>query len=58
MNYLDELQLSDLQQEVEQQRPDLSFFETYYPKLSRSPEIQKIYSLIDKIARSNATVLI
>ncbi len=58
MNYLDELQLSDVQQEVEQQRPDLSFFETYYPKLSRSPEIQKIYGLIDKVARSNATVLI
>lgn len=59
MSYLDELQLADLHQYVEQHlRPDLSFFETYYPQLSRCPEIQKIYSLIDKIARSNATVLI
>jgi transcriptional regulator with GAF, ATPase, and Fis domain len=59
MNYVDELRLTDLQQDIEQHsRPDLSYFETYYPKLSRCPEIQKIYSLIDKIARSNATVLI
>ncbi|HOT98410.1 MAG TPA: sigma-54 dependent transcriptional regulator [bacterium] len=59
MKYVDELQLAELHQDVEQHlRPDLSYFETYYPKLSRCPEIQKIYSLIDKIARSNATVLI
>lgn len=59
INYMDDLQLAELEQEVQQHgKPDLSFFETYYPKLSRSPEIQKIYSLISKIARSNATVLI
>ncbi len=59
MNYVDELRLAELHQDEEQHlRPDLSYFETYYPKLSRCPEIQKIYSLIDKIARSNATVLI
>jgi len=33
-------------------------FKLYYPKVSRSPEIQKIYALINQISRSNATVLI
>lgn len=35
-----------------------SGFQLYYPKVSKSPEIQKIYGLINKIARSNAIVLI
>lgn len=33
-------------------------FETYYPKVSKSPEIRKVYSLIKKVAKSNASVLI
>jgi transcriptional regulator with GAF, ATPase, and Fis domain len=33
-------------------------FELYYPKLSHSPEIRKVYSLIKKVAKSNASVLI
>jgi transcriptional regulator with GAF, ATPase, and Fis domain len=37
---------------------DLKGFYAYYPKISRSPEIRKIYSLIRKVAKSNASVLI
>lgn len=33
-------------------------FEIYYPKVSKSPEIRKVYSLIKKVAKSNASVLI
>jgi two-component system response regulator AtoC len=36
----------------------MSGFELYYPKVSRNAEIRKIYSLIKKIAKSNASVLI
>lgn len=36
----------------------LKGFYTYYPKISRSPEIRKIYNLIRKVAKSNASVLI
>ncbi len=36
----------------------MSGFELYYPKVSRNPEIRKVYSLIKKIAKSNASVLI
>ncbi|NOY59178.1 MAG: sigma-54-dependent Fis family transcriptional regulator [Calditrichaeota bacterium] len=36
----------------------LSGFELYYPKVSRNPEIRKVYSLIKKVAKSNASVLI
>jgi transcriptional regulator with GAF, ATPase, and Fis domain len=36
----------------------MSGFELYYPKMSRNPEIRKVYSLIKKVAKSNASVLI
>lgn len=36
----------------------LSGFELYYPKVSRNPEIRKVYNLINKVAQSNASVLI
>ena len=36
----------------------LSGFELYYPRISRNLEIRKIYSLIKKVAKSNASVLI
>ncbi|MBN1558927.1 sigma-54-dependent Fis family transcriptional regulator [candidate division KSB1 bacterium] len=35
-----------------------SGFELYYPKLSRNAEIRNVYQLINKIAKSNASVLI
>jgi transcriptional regulator with GAF, ATPase, and Fis domain len=47
--FFDEIQLSHGQ---------LNAFELYYPKVSRNPEIRKIYALIKKIAKSNASVLI
>ncbi|MBN2000508.1 sigma-54-dependent Fis family transcriptional regulator [candidate division KSB1 bacterium] len=37
---------------------NMSGFELYYPKVSRNPEIRKIYALINKVAASNASVLI
>jgi len=36
----------------------MSGFELYYPKMSRNPEIRRVYSLIRKVAKSNASVLI
>ncbi len=36
----------------------LTGFEMYYPKVSKNPEIKKIYELIKKVAKSNASVLI
>ena len=36
----------------------MSGFELYYPKISRNPEIRNVYALINKIAKSNASVLI
>jgi two-component system response regulator AtoC len=36
----------------------ISGFELYYPKVSRNSEIRNVYSLIKKIANSNASVLI
>ncbi len=33
-------------------------FDYHYPLVSRSPEIKEIFSLIKKVARSNATILI
>jgi transcriptional regulator with GAF, ATPase, and Fis domain len=37
---------------------NISGFEMYYPKVSRNPEIRKVYALIKKVAKSNASVLI
>jgi len=36
----------------------MSGFELYYPKVSRNSEIRQVYSLIKKVAKSNASVLI
>lgn len=47
--FFDELQSSSGQ---------LNAFELYYPKVSRNSEIRKVYSLIKKVAKSNASVLI
>jgi len=33
-------------------------FDYHYPLVSRSPEIKEIFSLIKKVAKSNATILI
>ena len=44
--------------EIETSSNGLSGFELYYPKFSRNPEIRKIYDLIKKVSKSNASVLI
>jgi len=44
--------------QIESSSNGLSGFEMYYPKFSRNPEIRKIYDLIKKVAKSNASVLI
>ncbi len=59
MEYIDHMEVTEADAEVIDGAQSGPFgFELYYPKISRSPEIQKIYGLINKIARSNATVLI
>ena len=59
MELLNDLQVADRTTEtIDIPQWERVGFEVYYPKVSRSPEIQKIYGLINKIARSSATVLI
>ncbi len=57
-----DVDLDELDYEVFDQMPNpagrLTPFELYYPKVSRNPEIRKVYSLIKKVAKSNASVLI
>ena len=55
---IEELDYDLLEQIKPKSQTHFSGFELYYPKLSKSPEIQKIYSLINKVAVSNASVLI
>lgn len=55
---IEELDYDLLEQIKPKTQSHFSGFELYYPKLSKSPEIQKIYSLINKVAVSNASVLI
>jgi len=54
---IEELDYELLEQIKPKSQTHFSGFELYYPKLSKSPEIQKIYSLINKVAVSNASVL-
>ena len=54
VDYIDDQFFEDIQLSHGQ----LSAFELYYPKVSRNPEIRKIYALIKKVAKSNASVLI
>ncbi|MBN2355050.1 sigma-54-dependent Fis family transcriptional regulator [candidate division KSB1 bacterium] len=59
MEYINDLQVAEKAMDIADTPQSERFgFELYYPKVSRSPEIQKIYGLISKVARSNATVLI
>jgi len=44
--------------QIETSSNGLSGFEMYYPKFSRNPGIRKIYDLIKKVSKSNASVLI
>ncbi len=58
-----EVDLEQIDYEIFDQLPHtsggrLSSFELYYPKVSRNSEIRKVYSLIKKVAASNASVLI
>ena len=48
----------DVLDQIQPSYGNLSGFELYYPKVSRNQEIRKVYSLIKKIAKSNASVLI
>jgi transcriptional regulator with GAF, ATPase, and Fis domain len=49
---------ADILDQVHAENGGLSGFELYYPKISLNPEIRNVYSLIKKIAQSNASVLI
>ena len=44
--------------EIQSSYGQLNFFELYYPKVSRNNEIRKVYTLIKKVAKSSASVLI
>ena len=48
----------DFSEQIVSTEEGLANFKFYYPKVSRNPEIRKIYSLIKKVAKSNASVLI
>jgi two-component system, NtrC family, response regulator AtoC len=48
----------DFLSQTQPEHGGFSGFELYYPKVSRNAEIRNVYSLIKKIAKSNASVLI
>jgi len=49
---------NDMLNQIQPMGGRISGFELYYPKVSRNPEIRKVYALIKKVAKSNASVLI
>ncbi|RMD97230.1 MAG: sigma-54-dependent Fis family transcriptional regulator [Calditrichaeota bacterium] len=53
-----ELDLKQLPKEIESTWGKNFGFDYHYPLVSRSPEIKEIFSLIKKVAKSNATILI
>jgi two-component system response regulator HydG len=55
---LKEIDLDVLTQDLEQSSGKNFGFDYHYPLVSRSPEIKEIFSLIKKVAKSNATILI
>lgn len=53
-----DINLNELPKDIESTWGKNFGFDYHYPLVSRSPEIKEIFSLIKKVAKSNATILI